>query len=393
MKLCVIGVGQAGGRVAHLFAQYNAREWTSHGDIVPVSLAVNTSKSDLTGLKMPKKNRVLIGQTWVKGHGTGSNNELGARIMEEEMHNINKALSGLGTHNIDAFLVIAGLGGGTGSGGAPSLVRHIRETHDDPVYALGVLPARHEGKLMTFNAARSMLALKEAADSLIIFDNESWKREGASMAESCLHMNLMMVKPFGYLLGAGESETGSKIGVKVVDAGDIINTFGGFSVLGYSEKEVQTGFSLFNKKSSMDRLDKSTLCYSVIRSAASPGNLTARCNMRDAEKALMLVSGPPESLDREGIEMGRKLLEDAVWGTEVRGGDYPIPRSKNLAGIVLLSGLVNLPRVKEILKKGAAIQTEVNNKSKRRRIDLSNYEKHLKPLIDPEKTYRKGSRR
>ena len=78
------------------------------------------------------------------------------------------------------------------------------------------------------------------------------------------------------------------------------------------------------------------------------------------------MSGPPEDLDREGIEMGRKFLEEAVWGTEVRGGDYPIPGSKQLAGVVLLSGLVNIPRVKEMLEEGAAIQIEMNKKSRRK---------------------------
>lgn len=60
-----------------------------------------------------------------------------------------------------------------------------------------------------------------------------------------------------------------------------------------------------------------------------------------------------------------------------------------MAGIVLLSGLVNLPRVKEILKKGAAIQTELDEKSERKGNidDLSDYKNQLKPLID--KTSRK----
>ena len=392
MRLCVVGVGQAGGRVADLFAQFNAREWNKHGNVVPVSIAVNTAKSDLMGLKgIPKKNRVLIGQTWVKGHGTGTNNELGARIMGEEMHNINRALSVLGTHYIDAFLVIAGLGGGTGSGGAPTLIRHIKETHEDPVYAVGILPARDEGKLLTFNTARSLLALKEAADSVIIFDNESWKREGTSIGESYHHMNLMMVRPFGYLLGPGESKSGSRIGVKVVDAGDIINTFGGFSILGYAEREIEKGFTLFNNKSSMERLDKSTLCYSVIRGATHPESMTARCDIKEAEKALIVVSGPPGSLDREGIERARGYLEEAVWGTEVRGGDYPIPRAKKIVGVVLLSGLTNVPRVKEVLEEGAAIQKELNKRAKRKTAidDLSDYKKKFKPLIGADKTSKK----
>ena len=384
MRLCVVGVGQAGGRVADLFAQYNAKEWSKHGNLVPVSIAINTAKSDLMGLRaIPKVNRVLIGQTNVKGHGTGTDNELGARLMKDEMHNINRALTVLGTHYIDAFLVIAGLGGGTGSGGAPVLVRYLKETHEDPVYALGILPARDEGKLMSFNAARSLLALQEAADSVVIFDNESWKREGTSVSKSYEHMNRLIVSPFGYLLGGGESNSGSNIGVKVVDAGDIINSMGGLAVLGYAEREVDGGFSLFNGKSdSMERLDTSTLCYSVIKSATTPASLTAQCDIRDAEKALMVVSGPPKHLDREGIERARKFLEDAVWGTEVRGGDYPMPRSKTIAGVILLSGLVKVARVKEILEEAAATQKWLDKKAKKMREmnDFSEYKGKLKPL-------------
>ena len=385
MRLCVIGVGQAGGRVADLFADYNEGEWKSHGEVIPVSIAVNTAKADLMGLKsIPKKNRVLIGQTWVKGHGTGTNNELGAKIMQGEAHNVSRALSSLGTHNVDAFLLICGLGGGTGSGGAPALVSHIKDIHDEPVYALAILPARDEGKLMSFNSARSLLALQKVADSVLIFDNENYRKEGTSVAESFLHMNQTIVKPFGYLLGPGESEATSRIGVKVVDAGDIINTFGGFSALGYAEREVEKSFNPFKNTDSMERLTTSTLCHSVIRSAASPGNLTAKCDVKDAEKALMIVSGPPEQLDREGIEMGRKFLEDAVWGGEVRGGDFPLPRSKSIVGVVLLSGIVNVPRVKEILEKGAAFQKELSKRARAKAdmIDMGDYEKQLDPLME-----------
>ena len=387
MRLCVVGIGQAGGRVADLFATFSRNEWKHHGDIVPVTLAINTAKADLMGLKaIEKKHRILIGQTWVKGHGTGTNNELGAKIMQGEAHNVNRALDSLGTHNIDAFLVIAGLGGGTGSGGAPALVRHIKDYHSDPVYGLAILPARDEGRLMGFNSARSLLALEKACDSLIIFDNDSWKREGTSVAKSYHNMNLMMVRPFGYLLGPGESESGRKIGVKVVDAGDIINTFRGLSVIGYAEKEIERSFSPFNKSDSMERLNTSTLCHSVIKSAATPGNLTAKCDVTDAEKALLVVSGPPEQLDREGIEMGRKYLEDAVWGGEVRGGDYPIPKSRSLVGVVLLSGIVLVPRVKEILDRGAVYQKELDKRRKSREesgaFSLEDYEDQFKPLLE-----------
>ena len=399
MRLCVIGVGQAGGRVADIFAYYNTWKWSNHGNVellnrgnlVPVSLAVNTAKSDLMGLRsIPKENRVLIGQTWVKGHGTGTNNELGAKIMREEAHNINRALSALRTHHIDAFLVIAGLGGGTGSGGAPVLVRQIKDTHETPVYALAILPARDEGKLMTFNTARSLLALQEITESLIVFDNESWKREGASLKKSYFHMNLLMVKPFGYLLGPGETKSESMIGAKAVDVGDVINTLGGFSVLGYAERKVERSLNIFKKSNSIERLDRSTLCYSIVKTATNPESLTAKCDTGDAERALAVVSGPPENLDREGIERARKYLEDAVWGTEVRAGDYPLPRAKKMAGVVLLSGLTRVPRVKEVLEEGAGTQKTLGKRARRRaKDDLNDYKGKLRPLMGPRKPHSK----
>jgi len=392
LRLCVIGVGQAGAKVADLFAYYNTWKWSNHanvtllnrGNLVPISLAVNTSKSDLTGLRsIPKKNRILIGQTSVRGRGTGMDNELGAKVMKEEMDNVNRALSVLKPRFADAFLVTAGLGGGTGSGAGAVLVRHIKNTHEEPVYALGILPARDEGRLMTLNAARSLLALQETADSLIIFDNESWKREGTSLAKSYLHMNQMIVKPFGYLLGAGETNKESKIGVKVVDASDIMNTLGGFTVLGYAESAVEKGFSLFKERSSIERLNTSTLCYSIVKNAANPEALSTKCEITDAEKGLILVSGPPQHLDREGIERGRKFLENAIWGKEVRCGDYPLPRSKKMVGVVLLSGLVRLSRVKELLDEGAEVQKELKKKARRRAkiADIGDYRDKLKPLV------------
>jgi len=225
--------------------------------------------------------------------------------------------------------------------------------------------------------------LQETADSLIIFDNEAWKREGTSMAKSYHHMNLMIVKPFGYLLGAGETNKESKIGVKVVDGSDIMNTLGGLSVLGYSERKVEKGFSLFKKGSSIERLNTSTLCYSIVKNAANPEALSTKCDITDAEKGLILVSGPPEHLDREGIEMGRKFLENAIWGKEVRCGDYPLPGSNKMAGVVLLSGLVRVSRVKELLDEGAEVQKELKRKARKRAkiADIDDYRDKLKPLV------------
>jgi len=72
-----------------------------------------------------------------------------------------------------------------------------------------------------------------------------------------------------------------------------------------------------------------------------------------------------------------------------------MPRSKKMAGVVLLSGLVKIPRVKEILDEGTAIQKELNKRSRRKATaeDMRDYRKKLRPLVDEDRPSRKRSRR
>ncbi len=122
MRFFAIGFGQAGGKILDLFMENEKLR----GSNTLKALAVNTARTDLMGLKhIPQKNRILIGQTIVKGHGVGTDNKLGAKIAQEEIETVLNAIDEMGTHEIDAFLIIAGLGGGTGSGGSPVLAKYL----------------------------------------------------------------------------------------------------------------------------------------------------------------------------------------------------------------------------------------------------------------------------
>ena len=117
MRVGVIGIGQAGGRVADHLTYHSL--WGRHQGIVPFALAVNSAQADLLGLKtIQKKDRILVGQTVVKGHGVGLNRKVGAKVAKHGLHSVMHAVTEKVIHHVDAFLVIAGLGGGTGSGGA-----------------------------------------------------------------------------------------------------------------------------------------------------------------------------------------------------------------------------------------------------------------------------------
>ena len=85
MKLAMIGVGQAGGKVVDRFIEYDA----DHGaDVVRGAIVVNTAKADLRGLThIDESKRSLVGQAQVKGHGVGADNELGTEVMESDVTN------------------------------------------------------------------------------------------------------------------------------------------------------------------------------------------------------------------------------------------------------------------------------------------------------------------
>ncbi|MFT4881102.1 MAG: cell division GTPase FtsZ, partial [Salinirussus sp.] len=173
MKLAMIGFGQAGGKIVDKFLEYDQR---TGSQVVRSAVAVNTAKADLLGLEqIPQENRVLIGQARVKGHGVGADNELGAEIAEEDIDEIQGAIDSIPVHEVDAFLIVAGLGGGTGSGGSPVVAKHLKRIYTEPVYGLGVLPGSDEGGIYTLNAARSFQTFVREVDNLLVFDNDAWR--------------------------------------------------------------------------------------------------------------------------------------------------------------------------------------------------------------------------
>ena len=382
MKLAMIGFGQAGGKIVDKFVEYDKRH---DSQIVRAAVAVNTAKADLMGLEhIPDEQRVLIGQSRVKGHGVGADNELGAEIAEEDIDEVQGAIDSIPVHEVDAFLVVAGLGGGTGSGGAPVLSKHLKRIYTEPVYGLGVLPGSDEGGIYTLNAARSFQTFVREVDNLLVFDNDAWRKTGESVQGGYDEINDEIVRRFGILFGAGEVEAGQEVAESVVDSSEIINTLdsGGVSTVGYASEEVEQKESggLLSRLTggeeddSLDTAHTTNRITSLVRKAAL-GRLTLPCEIEGAERALLVMAGPPRHLNRKGIERGRKWLEEQTGSMEVRGGDYPVSGSGFVAGVILLSGVTNVPRIKELQQ--VAIEAQDNIEEIREESD-----ENLENLVD-----------
>ena len=363
MKLAMIGFGQAGGKIVDKFIQHDQATGSS---VVRSAIAVNTAEADLLGLDhVPEENRILIGQARVKGHGVGADNELGAEIAEEDIDEIQNAVDKVPVHEIDAFLIVAGLGGGTGSGGSPVLAKHLKRIYTEPVYGLGILPGKNEGGIYTLNAARSFQTFVREVDNLLVFDNDAWRKSGESVKGGYDEMNNEIVRRFGVLFGAGEISAGDDVAESVVDSSEVINTLasGGISTVGYDVEEIRSYqsnglLSRFTSSATPDSANTTNRITSLVRKATL-GRLTlpAEIEGQGAERALLVVSGPVDYLNRKGIERGRKWLEEKTGSMEVRGGDYPLDEA-NVAAAVLLSGVHNVPRIKELQQ--VAIEAQEN---------------------------------
>jgi cell division GTPase FtsZ len=302
----------------------------------------------------------------------GADNELGAEIAEEDIDEVQGAIDNIPVHEIDAFLIVAGLGGGTGSGGSPVLAKHLKRIYTEPVYGLGILPGSDEGGIYTLNAARSFQTFVREVDNLLVFDNDAWRKSGESMESGYAEINDEIVRRFGVLFGAGEVDTGQEVAESVVDSSEIINTLagGGVSTVGYAAEAVEddnSGGLLSRFKgddggvddSGMDVANTTNRITSLVRKAAL-GRLTLPCEIDGAERALLVMSGPPEHLNRKGIERGRKWLEEQTGSMEVRGGDYPV-RERNVAASILLSGVHNVPRIKELQQVAIEAQDNIDD--------------------------------
>ncbi len=353
MRIGLIGIGQAGGKITDTLLEYDAE---LGADFVRDCVTVNTARQDLNGLeKVPEEKRVLIGESEVKGNGVGADNMRGRDIMQREVNEIIQHVDDMPLHELDAFVVAAALGGGTGSGGMPVLASELSERFREPVYGIGVLPSKNEGQIYTVNAARSLEACVEQTDNLMIFDNDAWSRGRGSLEQWYKDLNQKLADRFGTIFAAGEVKEGDAVAESVVDASEVMNTLncGGITSVGHAtatldENVVNPGLlTRLKGGKSIDEGEATTRMRSLTEKAIS-GQLTIPANIDSTERALVVFSGPPEFMTRKGMEEGRGLVERQTDCMEVRGGDYPRPNTPELSATIVLSGLYDLPRVREL---------------------------------------------
>ncbi len=370
MKLVVVGFGQCGGRIADEFARLNKRARRYRGiEIIIDAFAVNTDSADLAELETIKaeyQHRILIGAGKTHGHGVAKISEVGAEIAREDADKVIDAVRTTKRFfEADAFLLVTGTAGGTGSGATPVMAKMLKQRFDKPVYALAALPFEHEEETeerALYNTAVFLKSTYSVADAVILFDNQRYVRKDFSLKNNLTKINSLIVEPFYNLLCAGEEKKAKHIGARMLDAGDIMNTIAGWTAIGYGKAPLPLRTLLFRwtdnfvKKSAQTHLGLQAMDEAI-------SELSIGCNPEDVGRALYLVSAAARAMNVDLIKELGEHLKNIVPNAVIRNGDYP--RGKGVLDITLvLSELSDVEKVRSYYSKSASLVKEISKRQK-----------------------------
>ena len=158
----VIGIGGGGSNaVNHMYGQ----------QIEGVNFIIcNTDAQAISQSKVP--NKIQLGPHLTQGLGAGANPEIGRQATEESLEEIKRILE----VNTKMAFVTAGMGGGTGTGGAPIIAKICK---DLGVLTVGIVttPFAYEGKKRQQQALDGIENLKQYVDTLLVISNDKLRHQ------------------------------------------------------------------------------------------------------------------------------------------------------------------------------------------------------------------------
>lgn len=160
VNIKVIGVGGGGNNAVSNMLRNNVRG--------AEFITINTDKQALE--KTKTAHQIAIGGKLTKGHGAGSNPDVGRQAADESIEEIEEALEG--AHMV---FITAGMGGGTGTGAAPVVAKAAQKAGILTV-AIVTKPFLFEGVKRMAQAEKGIQELEQYVDSLIVIPNERLKQ-------------------------------------------------------------------------------------------------------------------------------------------------------------------------------------------------------------------------
>jgi cell division protein FtsZ len=158
----VIGVGGGGSNaVNHMFSQ----------NIEGVNFIIcNTDAQAIAQSRVP--NKIQLGPHLTQGLGAGANPDIGRQATEESLEEIKTILE----VNTKMAFITAGMGGGTGTGGAPIISKICK---DLGILTVGIIttPFSYEGKKRQLQAEEGIRVMKQYVDTLLVISNDKLRHQ------------------------------------------------------------------------------------------------------------------------------------------------------------------------------------------------------------------------
>ena len=219
--LKVIGIGGGGS---------NAVNYMYSQNIDGVNFIIcNTDAQAIANSKVP--NKVQLGPHLTQGLGAGANPEIGREATEESLEEIKRILE----VNTKMAFITAGMGGGTGTGGAPIIAKICK---DLGILTVGIVttPFAYEGKKRIAQAEEGINKLKDHVDTLLVISNDKLRHQFGNLT-----MKAAFCKADNVLATAAKCITDviNSTGQINVDFADVCTVMrsGGVAILGSAECE------------------------------------------------------------------------------------------------------------------------------------------------------------
>lgn len=378
MRIIAIGIGGAGCRIVNSLYAIDRK-----GSKVACvqGLAIDVDEETIKQLTaLPENARMCFSAL---DPGIPDSQGAGRKTAPIDINEIISRVQNMETGENDAIVFCCGLGGSMVDV-APHIIAGLRSSIVEPIFGLVTLPCLAEGERISGKAADDIEMLSSLLDGIIVFDNETWhkkikaqkahlpeKERGfaekiglkksetppPSAKDTYHNLNEAVVRRIGLILRAGEFSPDGDINLAevVLDSGELLNTMKGmgFITIGYAVEKLPRDplrFLSWLKPAGIFDEEQKKKASRIVELAkqAIYHEISTPCDLTSAHKALVLVAGPSQELSMKGFMTVRKWIDRSIAGLETRSGDYPIVNTKNVAIIVMLSGLENIPRITEL---------------------------------------------
>jgi tubulin-like protein CetZ len=379
MRIIAIGIGGAGCRIVNSLYAIDRR---SSKVACVQGLAVDVDEETMKQLTaLPENARMCFSADAGIPDFAGTETQTASININEIISRVQNMESG----ENDAIIFCCGLGGSMVDV-APHIIAGLRSSVVEPIFGLVTLPCLAEGERVSGKAADDIEMLSSLLDGIIVFDNETWhkkiKTQRASLPKKEMgfaekigliksekplppgqatyrNLNEVIVRRIALMLRAGEfrADGGIDLAEVVLDSGEVLNTMKGmgFITIGYAVEKLPPDplrFLSWLKPAGLFDEEQKKKASRIVELAkqAIYHEISTPCDLTSAHKALVLVAGPSHELSMKGFMTVRKWIDRSIAGLETRSGDYPVMNTKNVAIIIMLSGLENIPRITELIE-------------------------------------------